>query len=289
VKSLMLTVAVGSMLLLFNGPAQADEKNSMVLDGEPKSLVIVGYSTSFIWPHMLQYMLDIHAGKEGVYHVINSAVGGSSVPLWLEGSNRYERTYGKMIREYLGHEPERLGDRPRPTIALCQQSLQFLYEKRNEGIEGADDLQRISKGADAFQKLAEQLHLDGVRSIFIASHIYKVTMEPAIENEKFALQALMERNISFVLKGPELWEPTKAIFPEGFSLIDKVHPSMIGARVMAEGWYRAVAGKAAKEEVVEAMRVFAFPELVEQEEKRETNREEQQKRRREGRQGTQRG
>ena len=37
-----------------------------VLDGGMKSLVVVGYSTSYVWPAMLQDMLDEHAGGEAV-------------------------------------------------------------------------------------------------------------------------------------------------------------------------------------------------------------------------------
>ena len=33
------------------------------LNGQEQSIVVVGYSTSYAWPHMLQEMLDEHAGS----------------------------------------------------------------------------------------------------------------------------------------------------------------------------------------------------------------------------------
>ena len=46
------------------------------LDGGEKSFLVVGYSTSYAWPDMLQEMLDRHAGGERVYHMLNAVVGG---------------------------------------------------------------------------------------------------------------------------------------------------------------------------------------------------------------------
>ncbi len=277
INSLFLAVAVitfGSLL----ARAEAGQNPAPMLDGQTKSFVVVGYSTSFQWPDMLQFMLDQHVGKPGVYHVLNAAAGGAPVAFWTEGSDHFERTYAKMVRDYLSDEAERRGDRPRPTVALCQQSLQGTFGNFREGIRGADDRERIEKGADALQTLAEKLHRDGIETAYISTHIYKVSMEPAIEHEKYALEALLNREIAWVHRGPNLWSPTKAAYPEGFSPVDKVHPSFLGAQIMAEGWYRALAGDGAKLEVIKAMHQNPFPELKKMFERDDNRRQERRRR-----------
>jgi hypothetical protein len=222
-----------------------------VLDGKKKTFVVVGYSTSFQWPGVVQKMLDEHAGEAGVYKVCNAAVSGSPVAKWLGMTNERDRqrTFDKMVREYF--EPgSRLGGAPKPTVALCQQSLQWVFGEQREGIRNAEDSERIGQGADAFMKLAEQLNELGVERVYISTHIYKRPMEPEIENEKYALWELLKRKKGFILSGPELWRPTKNIYPEGFSG-DKLHPNEMGARVMAVGWYRVLAGQGAKKDVIE--------------------------------------
>lgn len=275
-KTLIFIIGMGMASLAW---AEKAQEQASALDDQSKSFVVVGYSTSFIWPHMLQSMLDEHAAESGVYHVLNAVVGGSPVVRWLKGDERYERTYGKMLKDYFSDDGKRRGDRPKPTVALLQQSLQGVFEGRGGGIRGPDDHDRIKKGADAFQKLAEQLHEDGIQVVYIATHIYKVSMEPSIENEKYALEALLKRSIHYIRTGPELWMPTKAVHPSGFSAVDKVHPSVKGARIMAEGWYRALAGDTAKQEVVDSMYKNPFPELVKSEEQREKQRAERRQRR----------
>jgi hypothetical protein len=262
-------VLVGIAFLMATG-VRAEE--TPTLDGDRKSLVVVGYSTSFLWPSMLQYMLDQHAGKVDVYHVLNAAVGGSPVVDWLEGQDRYNRTYAKLRTRFLANDAEKLDGRPRPTIALCQQSLQGAFGDRRAGIRSADDGDRIRIGADTFSKLANQLHEDGIQAVYIAAHIYKAPMEPEIGNERLALEALLDRQVPYVRRGPELWEPTKAAYPEGFSKADKVHPSIAGARIMAEGWYRALAGNDVQEKVIQQMYAEIFPDLTVAADKREAAR-----------------
>ncbi len=222
-----------------------------VLDGNKKSFVVVGYSTSYQWPGILQKMLDEHAGKEGTYKMLNAAVSGSSVGKWLgiTGEEHRQRTFDAMVNSYF--EPgEKLEGAHKPSVALLQQSLQFVYEERTDGIRSADDSERIKIGADAFMKLAGQIHDLGVETVFISTHIYKKPMEPAIENERYALREVLERDKKFIRAGPELWEPTKAVYPDGFRE-DTVHPNIIGARIMAIGWYKTLAGSAAKKSIIE--------------------------------------
>ena len=69
--------------------------------------------------------------------------------------------------------------------------------------------------------------------------------------------ALLKQKKPFIRSGPELWEPTKKIYPDGFAG-DLVHPNEKGARVMAVGWYRALAGESAKEEIFKKAESGAF-------------------------------
>lgn len=236
----------------------ADAADRSILTGQKESIVVVGYSTSYQWPGVLQKMLDEHSGRKDLYTVHNAAASGSPVAKWLgmtKAGDR-EKTFDKMVREFF--EPgERLEGAPKPTVALFQQSLQWVYEDRAEGIRGADDAERIKQGADAFLKLAEQIRALGVNTVYIATHIYKHPMEPEIENEKYALQALLERKKGFIRPGPELWAPTKAAYPKGFRE-DKRHPNEIGARIMAVGWYKALAGDEANASIIEKANNGAF-------------------------------
>ncbi len=72
-STVLLAAAVGLL-----GGCAAASRNTL-LDGDEKSFVIVGYSTSYAWPAMLQDMLDEHAGGRRIYHVLNAVVGGSPV------------------------------------------------------------------------------------------------------------------------------------------------------------------------------------------------------------------
>ena len=217
-----------------------------VLNGEEKSFVVIGYSTSFQWPDILQNMLDEHAGGPGVYKVHNASVGSSPVATWLGklAAEDREKTFGKMAQDFFV-PGEGLAGGVKPSVALLQQSLQWIYAERDAGIRSAEDAERIEQGADAFFELAEQVHGLGVETVYLATHIYKAPMEPEIGNERFALDALLERGSPFIRRGPELWGPTKKEYPEAYAK-DKLHPNVIGARMMAVGWYRILAGEDAK-------------------------------------------
>ena len=75
-----------------------------ILDGETKSILVNGYSTSFAWPDMLQDMLDDHADGERRYHIVNSVIGGAPVESWIgePGSRDYERTITAMELDFMG-------------------------------------------------------------------------------------------------------------------------------------------------------------------------------------------
>ncbi len=250
-------------------PAQATavRTTSPLLDGTEKSLVVVGYSTSYAWPSMLQEMLDEHAGGQRTYHVLNAVVGGSPIGRWIASpdSEDYQATYAAMLRDFFDPEPRLRADQPAPTVAVVQQSLQRTPtpETRLGPVVRADDKRGIEIGADALEKLASQLHDDGIERVYIGMHIYKDGYEPEIGNERFALDALLRRGHDFVFEGPDVWSLTIREHPEAFAE-DGLHPNERGAKIMAAAWYRALAGGDAREEIVDAMvaRDYDFDGLI---------------------------
>ncbi len=224
-----------------------------LLDGQEKSFLVVGYSTSYAWPQMLQDMLDEHADGPRTYHVLNAAVGGSPVDSWTASPDTkpYNNTIKAMLRDYMGPNAKLRDQAPEPKIALCQQSLQFTRTLRGP-IASADDLEGIRIGADAFDKLAQRLKSIGLENVYIATHIYKQPVEPEIENEKLALNAVLARGHSFIHQGPDVWTPTKNEFPKAFAA-DGIHPNERGMKLMAAGWYRRLAGPDACPTIIDRM------------------------------------
>lgn len=227
---------------------------SNLLDGKEKSMIIVGYSTSFAWPDMLQEMLDDHSGGKRVYHVLNAVIGGSPVEIWNGdvGSENYERTCGAMLRDYYGPTAKLRGDAPEPKVALCQQSLQFTRTRRGP-IPSVDDAEGVKIGTDALEKYAKRLHGFGIERVYIGMHIYKKPVEPEVGNERIALARVLERGHDFIFEGPDTWTLTRDAFPDAFAA-DELHPNELGMKIMAEAWYRTVAGKSARPDVIKRMR-----------------------------------
>ena len=217
------------------------DATSAVLDGVEKAFVISGYSTSAHWPDMLQAKLDRLTDGERVYHIRNAWASGSPVERWIDiETDRPKRPYTDMLEEFFGEK----SPLPQPTVALCQQSLQFLQipdveTPRAGPVSGPDDAVGRAFGADAFASLAEMLHLDGCSTVFIAAHIYKKPLEPQIGSERHALTDLLARDVPYVVPGPDVWEPTEAGYPELFAE-DLLHPNMLGAAVMAQLWFEAL-------------------------------------------------
>jgi hypothetical protein len=224
-----------------------------LLDGKEKSFVVIGYSTSYAWPDMLQEMLDEHAGGERLYHVLNAVVGGAAVERWIAdpSTSDYQRTIAAMRRDYFGPEARLRGEAPEPTTALCQQSLQFTGSTRGP-IADAEDVEGIRLGADALEELARRLHDLGLHRLYLGMHIYKRPVEPEVGNERLALAALLDRGLSFVYEGPDVWTPTRDRYPECFAE-DGLHPNELGMKIMAEGWYRTIAGPEARPETIDRL------------------------------------
>jgi hypothetical protein len=229
-----------------------DTGPTALLDGKEKTFLVVGYSTSYAWPAMLQEMLDEHTDGERVYHLMNAVAGGAAVEIWnaAPGTRDHDRTIAAAKCDFFGGM-RLLGSAPRPTVALCQQSLQFTRTQRGP-IARADDDEGIEIGADALEKLAHSLRALGIDTVVYAMHIYKHPIEPEVGNERLALARLLGRGHDFILAGPDVWERTRDEYPDCFAE-DGLHPNERGMKLMAEAWYRSLTGDAAREDIVERM------------------------------------
>ena len=102
-----------------------------------------------------------------------------------------------------------------------------------------------------------QLRDDGIERVYIGMHIYKEGFEPEVGNERFALEALLQRGDDFIFEGPDVWSLTIDEHPEAFSE-DRLHPNERGGKIMAEAWYRTLAGDSARQEIIDAMHAKSY-------------------------------
>jgi hypothetical protein len=204
-----------------------------IVDGKPKLIVVNGYSTSFDWPDALRRKLKRYANGSSPIEVVEVTQGSTPIARWMDVETGEPLEPWHRVRAAL----ERRGKRP--AIVLAQQSLQWTFGHRSEGIRSEQDAGRIRQGADALQKYAELLRKDGAETVLIAMHIYKHPMEPEIGNERFALAELSKRAIPGVYAGPDVWTPTRKHYPRAFA-DDEVHPNAVGAEIMAQAWFEAL-------------------------------------------------
>lgn len=198
--------------------------------GDSRTFVVNGYSTSFDWPEVLQHKLDRYFDGERVIEVAKALEPGTPIADWLnpDTGERYE-PWGQTLAPAL--------DQDDPVIALGQQSLQGCWGDFRTGIRGTDDEERVVYGADVLDRYATALLEDGAEHVYVATHIYKEPFEPVIGNERYALARLASRDPPGFTRGPDVWEPTKAHWPEAFQ-DDEVHPDDVGAEIMAHYWFR---------------------------------------------------
>ena len=234
-RPLFLTSLVLSLSLIYlNAETNEDTK---IFSGEPRLVIVHGYSTSAHWWAFLQRKIDryVDGPDKRLVEVQLCNKGGTPIAKWMnvptgERSDAWKRQFTPMIQAEKGK---------RPVIVLAQQSLQFLYPERRAGIRNAEDKERIQMGADAIETYANTILEDGASAVVVGMHIYKIGMEPEIGNERLALDAYMKRNPKNVFAGPDTWEPTSKQHPLAFDT-DKVHPNFIGAEMMAHYWFEAL-------------------------------------------------
>lgn len=257
-RFLIATILLLSAACAGAGTSNNTGRSTVWLDGRNQSFLVVGYSTSYAWPAMLQQMLDEHHSGKRIYHVLNSVIGGAPVEIWIgdEGSDSYERTIVPMQRDFLGSEAKLRGAAPEPRVAICQTSLQFtgeeLFGDRRGPVKTETDMVGAELGADVMEKMSLRLRDNGLEQVIIAMHIYKEPIEPEVGNERIALARLLTRGHNFIHGGPDLWRITRDCHPGCFTE-DGVHPNEQGMKLMAEAWYRTLAGNRAKEDVIANM------------------------------------
>jgi hypothetical protein len=211
------------------------EGDAKLFSGEPRLVIVHGYSTSAHWWAFLQRKIDryMQGAEKRVVEVQLCNKGGTPIARWMdvttgERSDAWNQLFTPMIQAEKGK---------RPVIVLAQQSLQFIYPAdRRAGIRNADDKERIQRGADVIEQYADLILEDGATAVVVGMHIYKLGMEPEIGNERLALGAYMKQNPKQVFAGPDTWEPTSKQHPLAFDT-DNVHPNFIGAEMMAHYWF----------------------------------------------------
>lgn len=215
------------------GPAKPRLK---ILNGQPRLIVVNGYSTSFQWPKVLQAKLDRLLGtkRKCPVQVVSATAAGTPIAKWMDVETGKPLRPWSKVRRALARKGER------PAIVLCQQSLQWVYGRdRRAGIDGPEDTADIRKGAKAIGKYVDLLHASGADLVFVSMHIYKHPMEPQIGNERLALAAYAKAAPAHFVAGPDVWTPTKPIYPWGFAR-DRVHPGPGAIAVMAHLWFEAL-------------------------------------------------
>jgi len=213
--------------------AASAEAKMKIFDGQAKTLIVNGYSTSFKWPAVLQTKLDRYAWGKSPIRVVPATKGGTPIAKWLDVKT------GEPLKSYLQIVRPKLRADSGPVIVLAQQSLQWAFGERTAGIRSADDKERIAAGADVLEKYVKLLKKDGAELVFVAMHIYKHPMEPQIGNERLALAELMKRKIPGAAAGPDVWQPTKELYPKAFAA-DMVHPNALGTELMAQKWFETL-------------------------------------------------
>ena len=211
---------------------------------------MIGDSTSLVWPTMLQDMLDAHAGKAGFYRVHGAALGESWIGAWTARAASAPRAFDAMVEDYFSPDAEQ-SDEPAPTIALCQVSLQGVCDARGP-VKTEHDMAGAEMGADVLEELALRLRALGLERVVLTTHVYEHADEPEVGLERVALARFLERDQDFVEAGPDVWAATREYWPDAYDA-DGMHLNEFGIKVVAEAWYRALAGPEADEAVVQEL------------------------------------
>ena len=233
---LLTTIAAVVLVEVYAATVSAQQSSNRGLklfDGEPKALVVNGYSTSFQWPKILQRKLDNYFDGNRVIEVKLATQGETPIAKWINLET------GQPLAPWIQKLRPLLKDKKQPTLVLAQQSLQWAFGDRSAGIRNAQDTGNIRKGAGAIKKYADLLLADGADEVFMGMHIYKKPMEPVIGNERLALAEYIKSQPQHVHAGPDVWQPTSKMWPQAFR-VDKVHPNEMGSEIMAQHWFAAL-------------------------------------------------
>jgi hypothetical protein len=249
----LLTLASGchvrpESLVPVGGRAQA-EPESEYLRGDPAAFVVLGDTTSFVWPAMLQELLDAHAAKRGLYRVHNGATPAQGIGAWKE--TREPGPFRALSEDFLSARAAARAGAPLPKTALCMVSLRGIGDEGGP-VKSENDMVGAEMGADALERLALELHELGVERVVFATPFYAEGTGPELGLEHVALERLLARGHDFVAAGPDVFRASRRYFPDAFEA-GGTEPNEFGVKLMAEEWYRWLAGPEARERVVEAL------------------------------------
>jgi len=222
-------------LILFTGILSARSSGKLeIFSGEPRLVIVNGYSTSFHWWRILQRKIDRYTGNNHSIEIVGATQSRSPIAYWYSLKKKRPRgPWKEKLRPALQSKGER------PAIVLAQQSLQGSFDKGVNGIQDRGDRMQINHGADVLEMFVNALHKDGADLVFLATHIYKRSKEPKIGNERYALAELVKRDTPGFHEGPDVWDATRQHFPQAF-VRDMVHPSAMGDEIMAQKWFETL-------------------------------------------------
>ena len=219
------------------------------LRAEACSFVVLGEETSLVWPAMLQFLLDSHAKRPGLYRVLNGSTATTGVSAWTDATD--DGPLDLLSSSFLAPLAAQRGAAPVPRTALCLVSLRGVGDEDGP-VESENDMVGAERGADALERLALALHGLGIERIAFATPLFGADTGASVGLEHVALERLLARGHAFVEAGPDLYRATRRYFPDAY-LSDGVHLNEFGLKLVAEEWYRWLAGPEAREAVVEAL------------------------------------
>lgn len=232
--------------LLPAGVTSSAQRQSEYLRERPQSFVVLGDAQSFVWPTLLQELLDGHA-QRSLHHVVSAAVPRTGVGAWASGQ---EPSALRALADELARAG-RLGLAPEPRTALCLISLRGLGDERGP-VKSENDMVGAEMGANALERLALELRQRGIERVVFATPIHVAGAGPELGLEHVAIERLLARGHAFVAAGPDLFRATRRYFPDAYEE-GGTRLNEFGLKLVAEEWYRWLAGPEAREPVVEAL------------------------------------
>jgi len=211
------------------------EPRSEHLTGAARTFVVIGDVRSFVWPAMLERMLAAHAAREGLYLLENASQPAATVKGWTEHP-------GPLLERIAGDGPR---------TALCLVSLGGVGDERGP-VKSENDMVGGEMGATALETLALELKAAGIERVVFATPLFTSAGGTELGLEHVAIQRLLEREHGFVEAGPDVFRTSKRYYPDAY-LEGGDEPNEFGQKLVAEEWYRWLAGPEAREEVVEAL------------------------------------
>ena len=224
------------------------EPRSEHLTGAARAFVVIGDERSFVWPALLQTVLDAHASKTGVYPVQNASLPAATVRAWTASSPAELRTRLAPAAQTTSSKL--------PRTALCLVSLSGIGDERGP-VKSEHDMVGGEMGANALERLALELQQAGFERVVFATPFYTPEASNELALERVAIQRLLERGHAFIEAGPDVFDASRRYYPDAYGA-DRTELNEFGQKLVAEEWYRWLAGPEAREEVVQELYATAF-------------------------------